>query len=407
MPKTHARRWTGSCSDTGYILESLVNLMQSQELKSRYGLFLQQEACLAVRSSPAACSRCAAACPAGVLAVNECGVSLADGCLGCGRCVASCPSGALSARGYRIPDWLPEGNREIAVECWKVTPRLLAEDTHAVPCLGGLSTASLLELVLAAGEGRAVVLVDRSWCAACRAGGSAQPPVATQLEYVRRALIRLGWPQQSLPEIRRDPLPASLMPDEIPVPAEREAIGRRAFFRFLAGKAADVVVERTAPPPKTMPRSLIRQGERLFPERVRLIAVLERLAARRGVPLPADLFPAISISDACANHGVCARVCPTGALSSYEDEAATGIRFEPWLCAGCGLCARSCAEGALELDLAPSVDGAMHCQGELTRLPWGVCTSCHERFASRGKNLCQRCEKSRCLATDLFGTMFA
>ncbi|MBZ0096677.1 MAG: 4Fe-4S binding protein [Sulfuricella sp.] len=381
--------------------------MQSQELKSRYGLSLQQEACLAVRSSPVACSRCAAACPAGVLAVGERGVSLADGCLGCGRCVASCPSGALSARGYQIPDGLPEGNRELAVECWKVPPRLLAAGTHAVPCLGGLSAASLLERVLATGEGRAVVLVDRGWCATCRAGGSAQPPVAAQLEFVRCALIRLGWPQQSLPEIRRDPLPVSLMPDEIPVPAEREAIGRRAFFSFLAGKAADVVIERTAPPLKIMPRSLIRQEGKLFPERIRLIAALERLAELRGVPLPADLFPAISISETCANHGVCARVCPTGALSSYEDDAATGIRFEPWLCASCGLCARSCPEGALELDLAPSVDGAMHGQRELTRLPWGVCTSCHERFASRGKSLCPRCEKFRSLAADLFGTMFA
>ena len=313
----------------------------------------------------------------------------------------------MSARGYLISDGLPEGNREIAVECWKVPPRLLAAGTHAVPCLGGLSAASLLERVLAAGEGRAVVLVDRSWCAACRAGGSAQPPVATQLEFVRHALTRLGWPQQSLPEIRRDPLPVSIMPDEIPVPAEREAIGRRAFFRFLAGKAADVVIERTAPPPKAVSRSFIRQGEKLFPERVRLIAALERLAALRSVPLPADMFPGISISDACANHGVCARVCPTGALSSYEDEAATGIYFEPWLCASCGLCARSCPEGALKLGLAPVGEGAVDGRRELTRLPWCVCSSCHERFASHGKSLCPRCAKSRSLAADLFGTIFA
>lgn len=389
------------------ILESLGHLMQSQELKSRYGLSLQREACLAVRSSPAACSRCAPACPAGALAVGEHGVSLADGCLGCGRCVAVCPSGALSARGYQIPDRLPEGNHELAVECWKVPPRLLAAGAHAVPCLGGLSAASLLERVLAAGEARAVVLLDRGWCAVCLAGGSAQPPVAAHLEFVRRTLLRLGWPQQSLPEIRRDPLPVSLMPEEISVPAEREAIGRRAFFRFLAGKAADAVIERTAPPPKTLPRSLIRQGESFFPERIRLAAVLESLAALRGVPLPADLFPAVSISETCANHGVCAGVCPTGALSRYEDEAATGIRFEPWLCAGCGLCARSCPEGALELDLAPVGGGALDGRRELTRLPWEVCTSCYERFASRGKNLCSRCEKSRSLAADLFGTVLA
>jgi ferredoxin len=107
----------------------------------------------------------AAACPAGVLAVAR-GVRLADGCMGCGRCVASCPSGALSARGYKIPDGIPEGYREIVVKCWKVPLRLLAEGTHAIPCLGGLSVASC-------------------WSAECQAGGSAQPPVAMRLEFVR------------------------------------------------------------------------------------------------------------------------------------------------------------------------------------------------------------------------------
>jgi Fe-S-cluster-containing hydrogenase component 2 len=381
--------------------------MQTQELKSRYGLSLLQEACLAARSSPAACSRCATTCPAGVLAVDDSGVSLAEGCLGCGRCVAACPSGALSARGYQISDRLPEGNRQLAVECWKVPPALLAEGTHAVPCLGGLTASSLLELVLAAGTGRAVVLLDRGWCGSCRAGATAQPPVVTQLEFVRHALTRLGWPQQSLPEIRRDPLPVSIMTDDIPVSSEREAMGRRAFFSFLAGKAAEVVIEQTAPSPGVMPRSLMRQGESLFPERIRLLAALKRLAVLAGVPLPADLFPAISMSDACANHGICARVCPTGALSGYEDDTSSGIRFEPWLCASCGLCAKSCPEGALQLELAPKMDGAEYRQRELTRLPWAECTSCHGRFASRGKSLCPSCEKSRKLAGNLFGTMYA
>lgn len=365
-----------------------------------------------MRASPIACSHCAEACPAGVVTVSDRGVGIGEGCLGCGRCVAACPGGALSARGYAFPDELPIGNWELSIECWKVPSRLLAEGAYAVPCLGGLTASALLELVLAAGESRRVVLVDRGGCAACRAGGSDQPPVAAQLEFTRHALTRLGWPQQNLPEIRRDPLPAALLPDAIPVPAEREAIGRRAFFRFLAGKAADAVIERTAPPPRVLPRSLVKREEIHFPERIRLVAALENLAALRGVPLPAGLFPAVSISsEACANHGVCAGVCPTGALLAYEEEEATGIRFEPWMCAGCGLCARSCPEGALELVL-PQESAAADARPlahrvHLTRYPWHECPSCHDRFSSRQAGLCPRCEKNRNLAAGLFGTMFA
>lgn len=384
--------------------------MQVQEIQARYGLSLRKEACLAVRASPTACSRCAEACPAGVVMVSDHGVSLGEGCLGCGRCVAACPSGAMSARGYAFQDELPSGNHNVLIECWKVPSRLMAEGSLAVPCLGGITAAALLERVLAAGESRRVVLVDRGGCAACRAGGADQPPVAAQLEFVWQALTRLGWPEQKLPAIRRDPLPAARMAEAIPTLAEREALGRRAFFRFLAGKAADAVIERAAP--KTAPQALVRRGAELFPERIRLVVALEKLAGLRGVPLPTGLFPAISISsDTCSNHGVCAGVCPTGALLAYEEEGAAGIRFEPWLCAACGLCARSCPEGALELvpplSSAQSDARPLEHQVRLTRFPWHECPSCFARFSSRVTGMCPRCKKNRSIATDLFGTMFA
>ena len=366
-------------------------MTDSKKLASRYGLRFRADACLAVRSSPKACSRCAETCPASVLAVNERGVALAPGCLGCGRCVAVCPSGALTAQGYGIPDRLPEGNRPLVVECWKVPPPLLVEGAHAVPCLGGLTTADLLELVLAAGEAHRLVLMDRGWCAACRAGGQAQPPVATQLEFVRHALTRLGWPPQGLPALRRVPLPSSAMPADIPTPAEREAMGRRAFFRFLAGRAAE------AAPAEPAPRE---RGEGHFPERIRLLAALENLAALRGIPLPDGLFPAVSISEDCLNHGVCAGVCPTGALASYAGTEGAGVRFKPWLCLGCGLCARSCPEGALGLSLA---DGhAPSAPARLTRFPWHECPACQARFTARDEGLCPDCKRGRSLFDDLF-----
>ena len=374
-------------------------MTDSKKLASRYGLSFRRESCLAARSSPRACSRCAEACPARALSVSERGVDLAHGCLGCGCCVAACPSGALSAQGYRIPDRLLEGNHALTVECWKVPPPLLAEGAHAVPCLGGLTAADLLELVLAAGEGRSLVLMDRGGCASCRAGGQAQPPVATQLEFVRHALTQLGWPQQGLPALRCVPLPSPILPVEIPTPAEREAMGRRAFFRFLAGKAAEAAT--LEPPPCGSVRHGARHGEQPFPERIRLLAALEKLAALRSIPLPDGLFPAVSVSGNCQNHGVCAGVCPTGALTGYKETEGAGVRFEPWLCVGCGLCARSCPEGAL--DLSPVYGLGPSARIRLTRFPWRECPSCQTRFPSRDEGICPGCKRSRSLFDDLFG----
>ncbi len=384
--------------------------MQTQELQARYGLSLRQQACLAVRSSPQTCSRCAEACPAGIVTVSMSGVSVGEGCLGCGRCAAACPTGALHARAYAFPDELPSGNRDLLIECWKVSSQLLDEGSVAVPCLGGITAAALLERVLTAGESRRVVLVDRGGCKSCRAGGADHPPVAAQLEFARQTLLHLGWPEQMLPVIRRDPLPATHLADAIPSLAEREALGRRDFFRVLAGKVANAVIEYAEP--ETPPHSLVRHRAEVYPERIRLLLILEKLAGLRGVPLPAGLFASISISSgSCANHGVCAGVCPTGALRTYASADSAGIQFEPWLCTACGLCARSCPEGALQLLLPqlpiPSDMRPMEYQMYLTDVPWQECPSCFSRFASRVAGMCPRCKKNRRMAADLFGTRYA
>lgn len=380
--------------------------MDRRELDSRYKLSFQQDACLAIGSA-ADCVCCVEACPPGVLRKDGVGVWVGEGCLGCGRCVASCPTGALAARGYALADSVQFDDHTMDIECWKVPRHLLGEGAHAVPCLGGLTAASLLELALAAGTSQVLTLVDRGWCASCQAGGSAQLPHGAQLEFVRHALTRLGWPEEQLPQMRLAPLPLASMLDEIPSIAEREALGRRAFFSLFIGKATDVLMKDITPADEAASRIPIRHGDRQFPEQMRLIAVLEKLAAARGVPLPLDLFPLVSISESCANHGVCAGVCPTGALSIHENEAGAGLRFDPKLCLDCGLCESNCPEGALKVGCVSPDGHAAPGLAQLTHFPRQVCAACHSSFFSHSEGLCQRCQKNRNAATDLFGTMFA
>jgi ferredoxin len=131
------------------------------------------EACLIVRRPGMTCGVCRDACPAGVLAGTEWSIAIDNGgCIGCGVCAAACPTGALVVEGC-TPD-PPESNPQpIALECRRVAAKHREPDAIVVPCLGGINTPDLLDLV--AKSNSAIILKDHGWCAECPVGGCEEP----------------------------------------------------------------------------------------------------------------------------------------------------------------------------------------------------------------------------------------
>lgn len=368
-------------------------------------------ACIALRAGPDACHACRDVCPAQSLAATPSGWSVGTSCLGCGHCAAACPSGALTIEGFDLQEPLPPGN-VVRVECWKVPNSVAGPSALRVPCLGGLTLTQWLTIAEAAGN-RRVVAVDHGWCSQCAAATRCAPahPAEHALTQAQAILAETGWPDVRRPRLEGDPLPASQMPLDIPVPRP-DSPTRRAFFRHLGNEARRATGLRE-PAGEPTPRRLKRHGL-LLPGRERLLAVVQRLADAAGRPPAATPFSALAVAPHCNDLGVCAGVCPTGALARYATgpdsgpEAGTaGLEFNPWRCIACGQCVKSCPEHALTLSAAPAAPTAQAAQ-RLTVQVARTCPTCLQGFhGPPGAEDCPACRRKRQLGTALFGAMFA
>jgi len=369
-------------------------------LDTRFGLGFSPTACALVRVGASACSECQITCPVNAIEVSDTGVQLTSNCIGCGRCVGVCPTGALNLRSLAA-DWpLPTGDEAITVECIKVPHAQRAASARVVPCLGSLSPARLLELVVENPQ-HCVQVVDHGWCDSCRAGCGLDAVLTDRLASVRQLLSEAGWPQARLPARHERPLPLAHMSVEHSFPTDAEKLDRRRFFGRLAGQAAQVV---TASHPQDAPapvRSVVRREDGVFPERVRWVHAVARLAQATGRPIPGGAFPALRILGDCQDHSVCAAVCPTGALRRYQTNTHAGLEFTAAWCIRCDLCTHHCPDHCITFDDAAPGAGNPLAPVTVTLHPLCVCPQC--RALMNAKGVCPSCQKSQSLARDLFG----
>ena len=321
-------------------------------------LLLDADRCLRLRSRYSDCDRCAQACPQRVLRACDSGFRLADGCLSCGRCSAACPTDALQTEGFALnPSRASASQAPLFVDCWKVPPSLSARDATRVPCLGGIALHRLVQWHVMS-EGRQIVLLDRGWCGRCSAGSGAIHPAQEALDAARALLAGLGMSTNTLPRLESLPLPPAQMPADIPGPLAARTVSRREFFSGMTRAAARAITPVVVGEHGESGQSCsARLGKIETTAHSQLLAQAAALGERHGRPLPAGLFPALRVSDACRNHRVCAATCPTGALQAYAngDGASAGIAFDAAACIACGDCTRACPEQALAV--VPRGDG--------------------------------------------------
>ncbi len=318
--------------------------------------------------------------------------------------------GALGLPGFRLPEPAREIGTPLAVDCWKVSTKLTPDDGMRVPCLGGLSTGRILEIVAVAGS-RPVELLDRGWCAGCAAGGADGHPARTALQHASDLLEAAGAAPERLPRLRSMHLPSDLMPAAIPAAVAEAKISRRGFFSALTAKAT-VAIDQIRPLPGSEVRR--RRGFEREPlrsrERVRMLGALQQIAHGAWLSPPSGLFHRVETNDSCANHQVCASVCPTGALAVYEQVQRSELMFDTSLCIGCGECQSVCPTAALQLLPNGYVAAGATLPDRPTLLVAFAergCVECGRDFAGRGEeSLCPQCRKRQGLARSAFQTLF-
>lgn len=395
----------------------------SEEAVQRHDtrLRLSPAACLPTRYPRSACRRCVDACPRGALIPTAGGPRLGAGCTECGQCVTRCPTEALSLPGFepaRVRRTRPTST-PVVVDCWRVVPGLTPDDGIRVPCLGGLSPAWLLELVAAAAE-RPVQLIDRGLCAGCPSGlvpdmapaRRTSHPAGWALRETARALGAIGldrhrWPRLVSASSRADELDARHRPGaeaaamDQPEPLLEARLSRRSLLtgrRFESSppsRSAEAPEPAGVEPPASgRPRS----------QPQRRLQALQRLAPTAAA-VPARLFPRLHVSASrCAQDGLCASVCPSGALRIEQIDGHQCHRFRASDCTGCGLCTELCPEQALQL--LPGADGPLPEQPQtLTRFRTSTCFECG-RITVGTDRLCAACARDQAFARSAFQTLF-
>ena len=249
------------------------------------------------------------------------------------------------------------------------------------------------------------MLLDRSFCARCPAGDPIETesngfPAQAVLREVQDLLDVLGLAPRAWP--RRLAMPLS--PDRMQVPSApllEERVSRRGFFtgRIDAARSAARSGTADATPFTGTQGTTPTDGPS---RRQRLLAALTNLAGP-GVSLPNRLYPQLQASAACAGHGVCVSVCPTGALQGYTDGQGRGLRFEPAACTACHLCARLCPEQALHLSSAADQDATAAQPRRLTRHQTRRCDECGAEHLAADV-LCPACRADQDFARSAFHT---
>lgn len=335
-------------------------------------------ACLRVRLPRSNCNRCGESCPRGALAIRDGQPQIVADCLGCGQCVAVCPTSALVLSGFGLPQIDPEESDPIWIDCWRVPRAESPPRAIRVPCLGGLTPGWLIVCLERAGR-RPLRLLDRGACSTC--------PVGRGIERLRLDLDRLHQLASAcglVLDIAWLSRPSSkpLLP-AIPHADHEQPLDRRAFFRRLGSRVVTGLAAGDASPGNPLPL----RGTSQSSERLRLVQGFKRLARRTAQILPAELFPRIQL-DACTGHGICAHICPTGALRQISDETGVHLVFDARCCIACSQCAQHCPEQALAL--LPT--GGQGQPVILATRPGHRCPSCGQ-IHTRAPGLCPTCLK--------------
>ena len=323
--------------------------------------------CLNTRHESAGCRRCVSACPTAAITLGVRVPAIeAAACVRCGACVPVCPTDAVTAGDA------PE--RRLLDACQKIVGGAVTVACVANPhptansgggatvlhgrCLASLSVEQLIGLTR---EGTRRIELDMSCCERCPIG-SASARVIAAVETVK-ALIPVGEATVGLVGL---PGMGGVAPAKGTVAAfvdsKRPSISRRSLFSAMKIRAESAVQRGRDIAPLPFRRSsgpvMARLPQSIPGSRRRLLRRLHHLGPGDGIAVPAVRVPFadVLIASSCSACGLCARYCPTGALSFVTTASPAGsadrfaLSFQIGACIDCGICAVACPEKAVTFE---------------------------------------------------------
>ena len=329
------------------------------------------------------CGRCVLACPENALQILE-GLPGAppavdvSRCGACSRCLEVCPADALRLDGHdpgtlvKRLQALLQGGDGGPVPALVIACERAAEPLHRIGARGGLPGWLVLELSCLGGVGSAWLLaalaagarsVQFMPCARCLDRGS----VTQEVAFTRALLAALG-----------DVDAAQRVGVLLEAQLQRAVLAANGLTALVDGTGADRMPEPGAietsagVPPRVAAWAVAELRQALG------TPVLDRHREPRTIRGKGAPLGALRAAErGCTACGVCARTCPTRALS-LSTGLSTQLVLDPAACTGCGVCVGSCPEDVLEV--IPGVDLALLVSGivPIARVAVAACPDCGE-----------------------------
>jgi energy-converting hydrogenase B subunit K len=283
-----------------------------------------------------ACRLCIESCPH--QAISEYRQLEAKLCTECGVCMAVCPSdGYVDRTMDKLHDYLLETDN-IILNCPQASPL-----GFEIPCLGILDRDGWMTLMLLAKEKSATIITGD--CAECED----RKACAASVQAFNQ--VHTDWPEHAAVRIQVRPDKGSALEPLTAGSVGPKSVTRRESMTGWKQRSLEKVEE-------WLPNLAADETYSMPKARQWLVEVLGKT--------PEDKIPfrALIVADSCTSCGVCAAICPQGALQKLEEMApgpadplkedkiiSMRLILEPQKCVQCNRCVDICRPKALTYSL--------------------------------------------------------
>ena len=249
-------------------------------------------------------------------------------CTECGVCMAVCPTDGMADRQIDSFFEYVRNAEEVMLSCPEAMP-----GEYEIPCLGMFDRDTWILLMSLAKH--KPVTVKTGVCAECADRNACQ----TSIGYFKQ--LHSEWPEHAVVQIKVDPYDeAAVNAVEQPQPKKND-LGADRRDAFLGWKKRSMDKIDSMFPTLTSSES--------WPVPKSRVNLVEYLADHPEEKVP---YIALVISDECTSCGVCAAICPQGAITKRGDGKEEPMRMvlEPMKCVQCERCAIICRPKAITLE---------------------------------------------------------
>jgi Pyruvate/2-oxoacid:ferredoxin oxidoreductase delta subunit len=121
-----------------------------------------------------------------------------------------------------------------------------------------------------------------------------------------------------------------------------------------------------------------------------------------------SFFSEMEIEDSCMGCGICAILCPTGALQTKTTEKDLHLEWTPSHCSGCDICREVCSKHSIQFFQGLPVRKIYKESNSIIKsFHRNHCPECHQEFISFDfEGSCPYCQKQRELIQDYARTLY-